>query len=217
MPTVQNCMIARAVVLPADATVGDAVARMRAEAVGRLCVVDHDRLVGIVTRSDLMGVLPSTPTADAAEAQAFWMTPVTAVMTPRPIVVGPATSVATAARLLQRHRIQALPVVDRGALVGIITTQDIVDALGHHVGSDIRGAQMSVALPNDLADLHRLTDALVALKDVLFPLALTVRLSKHERLARLIVGTAEPLRVAEELAAAGFKVSGLRADPGASA
>ncbi len=48
------------------------------------------------------------------------------VMTPDPVSVTPRTSVAEARRLMQRHRIRHLPVVDHGRLVGIVSDRDVV-------------------------------------------------------------------------------------------
>ena len=41
------------------------------------------------------------------------------------VTVSPAESLAAAAELMRRHRIDHLPVVERGALVGIVTARDL--------------------------------------------------------------------------------------------
>ena len=41
------------------------------------------------------------------------------------VTVSPAESLAAAAELMRRHRIDHLPVVERGALVGIVTATDL--------------------------------------------------------------------------------------------
>ncbi|MCB0231824.1 MAG: CBS domain-containing protein, partial [Anaerolineae bacterium] len=50
-------------------------------------------------------------------------------MTADPITIAPDTPVLDAARLLRQHKIGGLPVVQDGAVVGIITTTDILDYL----------------------------------------------------------------------------------------
>jgi CBS-domain-containing membrane protein len=134
-------------------------------------------------------------------------------MTKDPIVIHPSSPVSTAARILHEHGFQALPVVDRRALIGIVTSQGIIDSLGHHLGADIRGVEMTIDLPNDLVDLHRLTDALTALDPRPGALSLTIRLSKHEHRARLRLASPGPLHVAETFATAGFRVSRLHYEP----
>lgn len=49
-------------------------------------------------------------------------------MTPEPVTVGPETSIAEAARLMARHRIRRVPVVDGPRLVGIVSELDVARA-----------------------------------------------------------------------------------------
>ncbi len=49
-------------------------------------------------------------------------------MTPDPITVAPETSIVEAARLLARHRIRRVPVVDGNRLVGIVSELDVARA-----------------------------------------------------------------------------------------
>lgn len=48
------------------------------------------------------------------------------IMTPDPITVGPDTTVSEAAHLMAERRIGALPVVDKGGLVGLVTEGDLI-------------------------------------------------------------------------------------------
>ena len=52
-------------------------------------------------------------------------------MTRSVITIGPNTSAREGARLMLDHRIGALPVLDDGHLVGIVTETDIVRAFMH--------------------------------------------------------------------------------------
>lgn len=80
-----------------------------------LPVVQKQRLVGIVTDRDLRG----------APAKALT---VAQLMSPKPWVIAPDSSVDEAARLLRQRKIGALPVVQGGRLLGILTASDILDA-----------------------------------------------------------------------------------------
>ena len=51
------------------------------------------------------------------------------VMTPTVITVAPAASIAEIAKILERHRIKRVPVVDGGKLVGIVARGDLLQAL----------------------------------------------------------------------------------------
>jgi CBS domain-containing protein len=48
------------------------------------------------------------------------------IMTTDPVTVTPGMSVTDAARLMTEHRIGALPVIDGGRLVGIVTEGDLI-------------------------------------------------------------------------------------------
>jgi len=102
--------------LSEGATVGQAKRAMVNYEVGGVIVVDAmRRAVGIVTRRDVMF-------ADDDHA------PVATVMTPRErmITAAPGTTVEEARRVLDRERIEKLPLVDaEGRLTGLITAKDI--------------------------------------------------------------------------------------------
>ena len=80
-----------------------------------LPVVEQERLIGIITDRDLRshGEHPERATVESA-------------MSELPVTVTPATPLREAARLLFERKIGALPVLEDGRLVGLITTQDIL-------------------------------------------------------------------------------------------
>jgi IMP dehydrogenase len=98
-----------------EASVGQARELLRRHGVGGMPVVDGDgRLLGMITSRDLRF---------AADAE-----PVAARMTPRArLVTAPAGTDAPAARdLLDRHRVEKLPLVDGDdRLVGLMTAKDL--------------------------------------------------------------------------------------------
>jgi acetoin utilization protein AcuB len=62
---------------------------------------------------------------------------VEAVMSTNVLTLGPGESMAGAACLMRRERIGALPILDRGRLVGILTRADVLDAFVEHaISSD---------------------------------------------------------------------------------
>jgi acetoin utilization protein AcuB len=90
-----------------------------------LPVLENGTLIGIVTDRDLrkheglagkaVGYLEGTKVTDA--------------MTPDPMTVPPESLAVDAARLLVERKIGGLPVMDKGKLVGIVTTSDLLRAL----------------------------------------------------------------------------------------
>ncbi len=100
-----------------DATVREAAALMARSRVGTLVVIDAERrLRGILTERDLRFV------ADSAARVADRMTPLAQLV----VNAGP-ISPADAERLMVERKIKKLPLVnDRGELLGLITSRDLV-------------------------------------------------------------------------------------------
>ena len=99
-------------------TLAAAKALMDMDDIRHVPVVEGGKLVGILTDRDLQnhaGYLDST-LVDAA-------------MVRDPVTAAPEMTVETAALLLITNHVRALPVVDNGHLVGIITTTDLLGAL----------------------------------------------------------------------------------------
>jgi acetoin utilization protein AcuB len=103
--------------------------------INQLPVLVDDAVVGIVTDRDLRDVFPSVFEAAAAKSgeRHEWPDPekvtVEAVMTGKVATVAPSDHVVDAARLMRKERIGAVPVVEDGRVVGILTRSDLLDAL----------------------------------------------------------------------------------------
>ncbi len=114
----ENGMIYDPVTIAADKTVGDALRMMQEYHIGGIPVVDDNRhLVGIVTNRDLRFEQNLTR-------------PIAQVMTSQNLITtGTATTLDQAARILQQHKIEKLPVVDSDRrLIGLVTYKDITKA-----------------------------------------------------------------------------------------
>jgi acetoin utilization protein AcuB len=114
-------------------SVGHARALMERYRINQLPVVVDSRLVGIVTDRDLRDAFPSIfepPHRGTTNARVDpSVIPVESVMTSNVLSVAPKDLVADAARTMRRERVGALPVVDGGRLVGILTRSDVLEAL----------------------------------------------------------------------------------------
>jgi len=87
-------------------------------------------LVGIVTDRDVQGTLPSPLSAAAPEEYEALLetTPLARIMTKNVITVGADDLAAEAVETLLADRIDGLPVVDDGRVVGIFTVRDALRA-----------------------------------------------------------------------------------------
>ena len=152
-------------VAPHD-TLADALRLTRERRIRHLPVVEGGVLVGILSDRDLRSAMPSPLEAgDAAAAERVGRTPVSGVMTAEVITAGPYDSVEDAAKLLCRHRIGALPVVDaHGGLLGMISETDVLTAFAEVLSAGGASSRLELSLsdrPGELAHaLHVLGDDL---------------------------------------------------------
>lgn len=111
----ENGMITDPITIGDAATVADALQMMKQFHVGGIPVVDKTKkLVGIVTNRDL-------------RFERDYKRKIKEVMTKKVITTTGRISFDKAAQILQEHRIEKLPVVDKnGKLVGLITYRDIM-------------------------------------------------------------------------------------------
>jgi acetoin utilization protein AcuB len=115
-------------------------------------------LVGIVTSHDVMRAAPPdvNPFAPGAAAEDGLARPVSEIMTREPRTVAADTPIEEAARLMQSLKIGALPVVQRGQVVGIITESDLFGAFIEVVGVGVPAVRVTFELGEEedaLADL----------------------------------------------------------------
>ncbi len=102
-----------------DATVYEAVLAMVEANVGALLVTEGDEISGIFTERDYLRRI-------AVEGRRSRDTAVSEVMSSPVLVVTPQTSVDETMALMTDRRIRHAPVVEDGALVGMISIGDLV-------------------------------------------------------------------------------------------
>jgi len=151
---VRDVMNVMPVTVQADAQVSEAARLLREHRISGLPVLDGEKLVGVVSESDLLHLLsveeeqgglwlPSPfevfeiPFRDLvkwermhAALEEIPKKRVGDIMSRNLHEVGPDDSVEEAASIMTRHRINRLPVVEDGRLVGIVTRGDIISGLG---------------------------------------------------------------------------------------
>jgi len=125
-----------------------------------LPVVEGDRLVGIVSDRDLKKAAPSPFDRDTAEEFVRFTSAVTVkeVMSKEVVTTSPHCPIEEAAALMFEKRIGALPVVQEGRLVGIITETDVLEALVEAMG--IRGScsRVEIVVEDTPAALYAIGD-----------------------------------------------------------
>jgi acetoin utilization protein AcuB len=96
----------------------------------RLPVVRDETLLGIVSPGDIEKVMPSILDSESSQEVEYLSatTPISAVMTASPITVSPEAALLEAVEKMRRNKIDGLPVVEDGRLVGIISITNVLDA-----------------------------------------------------------------------------------------
>ena len=116
--TVAELMSAPPVTALPSETIADVASRMEERKVGSVLVVDDRRCIGILTERDLVRFA-----ASGAEAA---VTKVSEWMTADPDVVAPESAVSDAFASLAEHGYRHIPVVEDGAVVGIVSLRDLM-------------------------------------------------------------------------------------------
>jgi CBS domain-containing protein/uncharacterized membrane protein YuzA (DUF378 family) len=125
---VREAMTPNPISVQASATVLEAATVLRAEEVGAVPVVEGDRLVGIVTDRDLaIRVI-----ADGRDPSS---TTIREIASRNPETVNAEQDLGEALRLMARHQVRRLPVVEGDRLVGMLAQADIAQEVpAEHTG-----------------------------------------------------------------------------------
>lgn len=149
----ESGLIVDPITLLADQTVGDARKLMQENRIGGIPIVDAQRkLLGILTNRDLR--FEKDGNRKVGE-----------VMTRENLITAPAgTDMAKAEEILERFKIEKLPIVDgKGNLIGLITFRDIKNLKSHPLAAkDSSGRLLVAAAIGITRDVQERAEALMA-------------------------------------------------------
>lgn len=133
-------------------TIADTMTLMREKNINRLPVVDHGKVVGLVTDGDLREISPSPATTLSIFELNYLVakTTIREIAVKNVIVCNPDTKIEDAALLMRENKIGGLPVVENGQLVGIITETDVFDAFLDILGFRSPGLRIVVEAKDEV-------------------------------------------------------------------
>ncbi len=99
-------------------------------------VDDSNRLLGLLTKLDLLRAFTFTPDSMIPDYEAIMELPAERVMSLRPISVPPDTPLTRVLQRLVDTRSKSFPVVADGRLIGMIAREDILRAVRTAASSD---------------------------------------------------------------------------------
>ena len=117
----REIMNTRVETISADESAEVARSRMELHGFRHLIAIHNHQIVGIISNSDLGGRHAAVELAGKR---------VRDLMTSKPILAKPDTTLREAANLLRGYKIGCLPVVEDGKLIGIVTITDLLEIIG---------------------------------------------------------------------------------------
>jgi CBS domain-containing protein len=99
-------------------TIGEAAQLMADANVGSSVVLEHGRLIGILTERDLLRAMAQRVHPSEARVREW--------MTAEPVAVSESTSADEAARLMVENGFRHLPVVDGERTLGVVSLRDVM-------------------------------------------------------------------------------------------
>ncbi|MCD6402821.1 MAG: CBS domain-containing protein [Candidatus Aenigmarchaeota archaeon] len=119
---VKDIMSRRVLTIDLESTVKDAAKKMARGRVGSIIVEKSGKPIGIITDSDIIKkIVAKDKVPSSVKVEELMSTPL--------IIVKPDDDVSVAKEKMIKNRIKRLPVVEKGEVVGILTTTDIAMTL----------------------------------------------------------------------------------------
>jgi len=204
---VADVMQAPVLTVTPKTTLPEAMRLVQQRGIRHLPVVEDDMLVGIVSDRDLKRAMASPATSLEAHELRYLLAAVTMdeIMTRAIITVGRTIPIEEAARLMVKEKVSALPVTERGRLIGIVTETDVLELFVRGMGAGQPSSRIDVRLPGDssaLADVvHAVEDARVPVSSIM---TLVDRLGHKDVIVR--VRSIDPRAAVASLEVKGYKV-----------
>lgn len=123
--TVRTWMTPSPLTIGTEDSVREAYEKMKRHHIRRLPVVDGEKLVGVITITDVRSLAPLGAMQILEQNAMLAETNTARVMTLDPITITPDENVGEAARLMMKYKFSGLPVMEDGKLVGVISEADL--------------------------------------------------------------------------------------------
>ena len=158
---VRKWMTPNPVTVQAADPISEAIHKMKEHNIRHLPVMDGDRLVGIVSDRDLKEFSPSPATTLDVYEMHYLLSKakVADAMRGDPLRITPGDTIEKAALLMHDHKIGSLPVVDDGGgLVGILTQEDVFEALVRVTGARTDTVRFQMTIPDEPGSIKDVAD-----------------------------------------------------------
>ena len=125
---ISSIMTKELITLTLDDTLYTAEKRMKKNHIRHMPVVQGDKLIGLISLSDLQRVsfIDAYGKEGTEDTPIYNMLDIKDLMIKKPLTASPQTTILEVSKLLASKEFHSLPVVENDKLVGIITTTDLL-------------------------------------------------------------------------------------------
>jgi acetoin utilization protein AcuB len=198
------------VTVDSETLVMDAQKIMKENNVRRLPVVDKGKLLGIVTKHDILEASPSPATSLSVHELNYLLSKmkVKEIMKKNPVTLTPDTPFEEALKIGQEKKIGSFPVLENGKLVGIATESDIVRFLTRALGVREEGSRITIeGLGVKLSDLEKIISIVNQHNTIVLSMISLPKTEKKEWMIVLRLKTSNPDPIVKDFKKAGFNVT----------
>ena len=207
---IRDVMTKNPITVDSETLVIDAQKIMKENNIRRLPVVDKGKLLGIITKHDLLEASPSPATSLSVHELNYLLSKmkVKEIMKKNPVTLAPDTPFEEALRIGQENRIGSFPVVENGKLVGIATESDIVRFLTRALGIREEGSRITIeGLGGKLTDLEKIISIVNQHNTIVLSMISLPRPEKKDWMIVLRLKTSSPDPIVKDFKKAGFNVT----------
>jgi acetoin utilization protein AcuB len=207
---IKDVMTRNPVTADSETLVLDAQKIMKENNIRRLPIVDKGKLVGMVTKHDLLEASPSPATSLSVFELNYLLAKmkVKEIMKKNPVTITPDTPFEEALRLGQEKKIGSFPVVDKGKLVGITTESDIIRFVTRVLGIKEEGSRITIeGLGGKFGDLEKIVSVANQHHTIILSMMSLPRPENKDWMIVLRLKTNDPDPIVKDFKKAGFNVT----------
>lgn len=206
--SVSDFMTKNLVVVAPDTPIFDAIDLMKQHDIHRLPVLQQDKLVGLITEGIIQEAMPSKATSLSVYEANYLLNKTTVgdVMEKNVLTIAPDALLEDAIYKMRENKIAVLPVVEKEAVKGIITNNDIFAAFLKITGYNDGGTRISLQIADDHVGILAEITKLLAKHDFSI-LTIVVNRMELATIVEIQVQSRNVEKVKEVLTEAGYLVT----------
>ncbi len=166
---VRDYMSADPITVDPGDSVGEALELLKDHSIRRLPVLSKGKLVGLVTKTDLLKASPSTVSGLSIHEinYLFPKIKIRDIMTQEVITISPDAAIEEAAVMMREKKLGTLIVVKNGSLVGLITESDLFKAFIDAFSFDRPGVRLMIEIEDEVGELCKVASIISSLNIII--------------------------------------------------